>query len=70
MKSIRAELSKVRSTKNTYFIVKVYVPVEDGSSTKISFFNGRTKTEAMKHAKKAMKTLDYKLKTRPFSSIG
>lgn len=62
MKSIKAELSKVRSTKNTYFMVKVYVPVEDGSSTKISFFNGKTKTEAKRNAEKAMKTLDYKVK--------
>lgn len=62
MKSIKAELSKTRSLKNTYFIVKVYVPIGDGSSMKISFFNGRTKTEAKHNAEKAMKTLDYKIK--------
>ena len=63
MKSIKAEISKSTSKlPERFFIVKVYVPTDDGSSMKISFFNGRTKTEAMKHAKKAMKTLDYKLK--------
>lgn len=63
MKSIKAEVyeTKVKLPKR-FFIVKVYVPTDDGYSMKISFFNGRTKTEAMKHAKKATKTLDYKLK--------
>lgn len=63
MKSIKAEISETKAkSPERFFIVKVYVPTDDGSSMKISFFNGRTKTEAMKHAKKAMKTLDYKLK--------
>jgi hypothetical protein len=61
MKSIKAEVSETKLPKS-FFVVKVYVPTDDGYSMKISFFNGRTKTEAMKHAKKAMKTLDYKLK--------
>jgi hypothetical protein len=63
MKSIKAEIGKTKGKfPERFFIVKVYIPVENGSSMKISFFNGKTKTEAMKHAKKAMKTLDYKLK--------
>ena len=63
MKSIKAEISKSTSKlPERFFIVKVYVPTDNGSSTKISFFNGRTKTEAKHNAEKAMKTLDYKIK--------
>ena len=62
MKTVDAELLEVRSMMGKSFTAKVYVPIEGYASMEISFFNGRTKTEAMKHAKKAMKTLDYKLK--------
>ena len=63
MKSIKAKVSETKAKlPERFFIVKVYVPTGDGSSMKISFFNGRTKTEAKRNAEKAMKTLDYKIK--------
>jgi hypothetical protein len=63
MKTVKAEIVKTKGNfPERFFIVKVYIPVENGSSTKISFFNGKTKTEAKRNAEKAMKTLDYKVK--------
>jgi hypothetical protein len=63
MKTVKAEIGKTKGKfPERFFIVKVYIPVENGSSMKISFFNGKTKTEAKRNAEKAMKTLDYKVK--------